>query len=214
MDLRELKTVLLWGLITTFIISTGCSAKKSKVPYYRTPNFTPYWLGKVPGSFHRIAHFETVDQEGNPVSDADFKNSIYVANFFFTGCAGICPKMTRHMKLVADSFVKDKRVKFISYSVDPERDSPARLGMYAEQYNIDARQWHLVTGNKAAIYELARKSYFAEEDIGFNKDSTEFLHTEHFMLVDREGHLRGLYNGTVALEMQRLRDDIQILLDE
>lgn len=216
MDLQALKTAFRFGM-TTLLISIGiiaCHNKVSEVPYYDTPDFTPLWLSKVPDSLHTISNFAFTDQDGNRISNTDFKGKIYVANFFFTGCPSICPSMTKNMKMVADTFIKNDDVKFISHSVDPERDSVTRLKLYADQYGVNANQWHMVTGNKTEIYSLARKSYFAEEDIGFNKDSTEFLHTEHFVLVDKNSRLRGIYNGTLVLEMQRLKDDIRILLNE
>lgn len=216
MDLQELKTVFRYGVIVIFIsILIACKIDEViRLPYYDSPDFTPLWYKNVPHSLHTISSFAFIDQNNNPISDADFKDKIYVANFFFTSCPSICPKMTKNMKAVADSFRNNEHVKFVSFSVDPQRDSAARLKLYANQYDIDDNQWHILTGNKADIYSLARKSYFAEEDIGFNKDSTEFLHTEHLLLVDRKSHLRGIYNGTLTLEMQRLQEDIKILLQE
>ena len=218
MGLQGLKTVYLYGAIVLLAISfLSCKKEESKrLPYYNTPDFTPTWLHKNDriDTLHSIAPFSFRDQEGNSITNASFKGKIYVANFFFTSCPGICPKMMKNMKKIADSFAKDDRVKFLSHSVTPDIDSVPRLLKYAGRFDIVARQWHLVTGKHTDIYTLARKSYFAEEEIGFNKDSTEFLHTEHFILVDGDGHLRGLYNGTVDLEMQRLCEDIRLLLKE
>jgi len=110
-----------------------------------------------------------------------------------------------------------KRIKeyfCLSYSVTPWIDSTQKLKKYAEFYNIIPGKWHLLTGDKSKIYELARKSYFAEEEIGFTKDSTEFLHTEHFVLVDASGRIRGIYNGTLSLETERLIGDIRKLQSE
>lgn len=105
----------------------------------------------------------------------------------------------------------DDKVMFISHSVLPEQDSVSQLKTYAGNFGVEDDRWHLVTGNRTEIYDLARKGYFAEESIGYNKDSSEFLYTEHFMLVDKEGHIRGLYNGTLQLEMDRIIDDIELL---
>jgi protein SCO1 len=88
------------------------------------------------------------------------------------------------------------------------------LNLYKKGNDITNKNWHFLTGNKADIYQLARQSYFAEEEIGYNKDSTEFLHTEHFILVDKKKRIRGIYNGTLALEMQQLITDIRVLRDE
>ncbi len=113
---------------------------------------------------------------------------------------------------VAETFEGNKNVMFISHSVTPDIDSVAVLKKYAEEHHINAMQWHLVTGDKNEIYELARQSYFAEREIGFQNSTNEFLHTEHFILVDGDGHIRGIYNGTLELEADRLIEDIKNLL--
>jgi protein SCO1/2 len=106
---------------------------------------------------------------------------------------------------------EDKNLVFLSYSVTPWIDNPALLKNYKEENKINNKKWHFLTGTKGNIYKLARQSYFAEEDIGFSKDSTEFLHTEHFILVDKTKRIRGIYNGTLTLEMQQLIEDIKTL---
>ena len=118
------------------------------------------------------------------------------------------------MEYVQNELSESEEVMFISHSVLPEVDSVEKLKTYTGNFDVDDSRWKFVTGNKAEIYDLARKSYFAEEDIGFNKDSTEFLHTEHFILVDRDYHIRGIYNGTIQLEMDRIIEDMKLLLSE
>lgn len=113
--------------------------------------------------------------------------------------------------LLAYSLIGLKNLVFLSFSVTPWIDNPNKLKKYKQDNEIKNPNWHFLTGTKGAIYKLARQSYFAEEDIGFSKDSTEFLHTEHFILVDKTKRIRGIYNGTLALEMQQLIDDIKIL---
>ena len=115
------------------------------------------------------------------------------------------------MKIVNDSLANDPNIVFLSYSVTPWIDKPYKLKKYMARNEIVHLNWQFLTGNKADIYKLARQSYFAEEDIGFSKDSTEFLHTEHFILVDKTKRIRGIYNGTLTLEMQQLVDDIKTL---
>jgi protein SCO1/2 len=193
--------------VATLLI--GCEQKYS-LPYYNTADLTPVWAAKQ-DTFHTIAPFSFTDQDGHGVSESDFRGKIYVANFFFTICPGICPKLTSNMKLVADEFRNDERVRFISHSVTPGIDSVPRLKKYADRFQIDSKQWRLVTGDKDDIYSLARSSYFAETEQGSKSD---FIHTEHFMLVDREGHVRGVYKGTLQPEMIRLADDIRALLSE
>ena len=118
------------------------------------------------------------------------------------------------MEYVQNSLIEYEDVLFLSHSVLPEIDTVEQLKRYTQNFDIDDKRWHFVTGNKAEIYQLARQSYFAEEEIGFNKDSTEFLHTEHFILVDRNKRIRGIYNGTILLEMDRIIEDIQLLYKE
>lgn len=196
----------------------ACGQQNKKVdtlPYYNTPDFTPLWLSKDEAKkkeLHTIRDFAFVDQMGNTVTQSDYEGKVYVADFFFTSCPSICPKLTNNLKAVSDSFKGEDKVMLISYSVTPWIDSMPRLQAYAENYEINPTQWHLVTGDKQEIYDLARKSYFAEEEPGFDRDSSEFLHTEHFVLIDQERHIRGLYNGTLALERERLIDDIKLLL--
>ncbi|MEY4930219.1 MAG: hypothetical protein RI909_943 [Bacteroidota bacterium] len=192
---------------------TACQ-QKSSLPYYHTADFTPYWEGEsnfTKDTLHTIAPFQFTNQEGEVVTDVTYKNKIYVADFFFTICPGICPKLTSNLKKVAEVFKENSEVMFISYSVTPDIDSVAQLKKYAQEHDIPS-SWNLVTGNKEEIYTLARQSYFAEREIGFQNATQEFLHTEHFILVDQEGHIRGIYNGTLELEASRLMDDIRLLL--
>lgn len=216
MGLQGLKTVFQYGLtvLGISIALMSCSTKKSVVPYYNTPDFTPFWLTNVPDTLHTISAFSLTDQRGMPVSDKTVNNKIYIANFFFTKCLSICPKMMKHIKMLADSFRDNSNIAFLSFSVTPELDSVPQLHKYAELKHINDERWHLLTGNKSEIYSLARKSFFAEGDIGFNADSSEFLHTEHILLVDRNKHLRGVYNGTVLLDIEKLKEDIRELLKE
>lgn len=213
MALQALKTVLVFGLVILF---SSCEPKqKALLPYYNTPNFMPIWQGQdvfTKDTLHQVGDFNLTNQKGNLVSLDSVKGKIHIANFFFTSCSGICPKMTNNLQEVAKGFSDSKNMLFLSFSVTPEQDSVSVLKNYAQDFNITQPNWHLLTGSKNDIYELARKSYFAEEEPGFNRDSSEFLHTEHVLLVDENLHLRGIYNGTLRLEMQRLKEDINILL--
>jgi len=198
----------------------GCSGKQKFVtlPFYNTPDFTPQFISSINEKDQRITHtinsFSFTDQDGKTITDKDVEGKIHVANFIFTSCASICPTMTKHMKMVQKEFNSDKNVVLLSYSVTPWIDSVSRLKNYAMKNDINSFNWHLLTGNKGDIYKLARQSYFAEEDLGFTKDSTEFLHTEHILLVDKTKRIRGIYNGTLQLEMEQLIKDIKELEKE
>ncbi len=208
---------MLLPLLGSLLLVLGCKQehKYSKLPYYNTPDFTPLWDSAVSvDTLHQIGKFSFSDQSGAAVTEAAYANKIFVANFFFTTCAGICPRMTNNLSDVAKSFKANPDVRFASFSVMPESDSVAALKFYAAANNISAEQWHLLTGNKNDLYHLARQSFFVEEEAGFNKDSSDFLHTEHLVLVDKHGHIRGLYDGTLPLETERLTADIKTLLAE
>jgi protein SCO1/2 len=197
-------------IIITMLI-TSCR-QQSRLPWYNTADFTPSWENDIHLS-HRIPAFSFTDQDNTVVTEKTFDNKIYIANFFFTSCGSICPRMTTNLLKVQKAFPNNDHIGFISHTVTPWIDSVQRLKKYAERFDLDKR-WHLVTGEQGAIYRLARQSYFAEEEPGFTKDSTEFLHTEHILLVDRNKQIRGVYNGTLELEIDRLIEDIKELLKE
>lgn len=207
------------SFILIVVLLVSCSGKKeaSLLPYYNKPDFTPEFYSIKDADLavdHVIGPFSMTDQHGKQITQKDIDGKIHVANFIFTSCGSICPVMTTHMKLVQDKFRNNPDVLLLSYSVTPWIDSVTRLKMYAENNGINSPNWHLLTGNKAEIYSLARQAYFAEEDLGFTKDSTDFLHTEHILLVDRSKKIRGIYNGTLQLEIEQMINDIGELLKE
>lgn len=203
-------------ILIIFFIINGCSGNKvSELPYYDKPDFTPVWVkDNEADKLHKISDFSFIDQDGKKISQENFEGKIYLANFFFTTCPGICPTITKNLLKVQNAFISDSDIKIISHSVMPWSDSIVCLKNYEKTFNIKNGMWYLVTGSTSEIYELARKSYYAEEKAGYNSDSTEFLHTEHVLLIDRSGHLRGIYNGTIALDAERMIEDIKILKKE
>lgn len=196
----------------------GCITKKqSHLPYYNTPDFSPVFVAPDKAETtinHTISAFSFVDQNGDVVSDKTIEGKIHITNFIFTKCVNICPVMTKNMKAVAKEFMNDADVITLSFSVTPWIDTVPALKKYADDNSIQSSNWHLLTGNKAAIYTLARQSYFAEEDLGFTKDSADFLHTEHVLLIDKTKRIRGIYNGTLPLETEQLIKDVQLLKQE
>jgi protein SCO1 len=206
-------------LIFSFGWLTGCSPSRERLlPYFNTPDFTPLFLESKPDIeaqiTHRIGTFQFINQHNKTIDQSAIENKIHVANFIFTSCGSICPVMTDHMKLVQGALANDEKVVMLSFSVTPWIDDVARLNAYAERNNIQSKNWHLLTGKKSEIYTLARQSYFAEENLGFTKDSTEFLHTEHILLVDRAKRIRGIYNGTLKFDILQLIEDIKLLRKE
>ncbi|MCB0279195.1 MAG: SCO family protein [Calditrichaeota bacterium] len=202
-------------LTFTFVLFFSCSQKEETyLPYFISADFTPYWAAEHqfnPDTIHRVAPFSFTDQHGQTVNQTDFYGKIYVSDFFYTSCTSVCPTLTRNMKMVQDAFSTDSLVKIISHSVTPWIDSIPTLQLYAKSNEAIDGKWYFVTGEKSDIYRLARQSYFAEEESAYQKADDDFLHTEHFTLVDPSGHIRGVYNGTLELEVQRLIEDIRIL---
>ena len=200
------------------VVSCGTSLLEEQevadLPYYNEATFTPHWFtpdSAALDTFHRIPPFQLIDQEGEVITRATFAGRVYVADFFFTICPGICPKMTDNMKSLQDTFLHDEGVLLLSHSVMPERDSVAVLKRYAESKGVLSHKWHLVTGNRRMIYHLGRQAYFVEESLGLAAVEDEFLHTENFVLVDGRGFIRGIYNGLNHASVLRLIEDIRIL---
>jgi protein SCO1/2 len=155
-----------------------------------------------------------VDQEGKSFSEKNLDGKITVVDFFFTSCPGICPKMTTSMSKIQEQFKYDDHIQLISHSVTPDQDSVSVLADYAKKNNIQYSTWKLLTGDKEEIYNLGRKFYFVEEDLGENNDSSIFLHTENFVLIDENRIIRGIYNSLDPSSMQSLVEDINVLETE
>jgi len=160
--------------------------------------------------FHKIAPFSLTNQNGLTVTEKDYMNKIYVADFFFTTCPSICPKMTANMGLIQENIKTDNQVLLLSFSVTPEIDSVQQLKSYAIEKGVIDSKWNLLTGNKKEIYELARKSYLAVKTDGDGGEH-DMIHTENFILVDPEKRIRGFYDGTDINAMDELLSDIKVL---
>ena len=159
--------------------------------------------------YHKISDFKLTNQNGKEITQANFKDKIYVADFFFTTCQDICPVMTKNMYQLQEELKNDNQILLLSHTVIPEVDTVEKLKEYAIENNVDDSKWNLVTGDKKQIYELARKSYLAVEDSNYNE--YDMIHTENFMLIDKEKQIRGFYDGTNSEEINRLLKDIEIL---
>ncbi len=190
------------------------TAEIDTLPFYISPDFTPYWVGKTAAEYeriHTVADFAFTNQSGETISQETVKGKIYVTDFIFTACPGICPKMMNNMVKVQEAFKGDDNVLLLSHSVTPEIDSVKALKKFGERNGAIEGKWHLLTGERKAIYDIARKSYFADEDLGFSRDGNDFLHTENFILVDGQRRIRGIYNGVLPAEVDRLIEDIHTL---
>ena len=159
--------------------------------------------------YHKISDFKLTNQNGKEITQANYKDKIYVADFFFTTCQDICPVMTKNMYQIQEELKNDNQILLLSHTVIPEVDTVEQLKKYAIENNVDDSKWNLVTGDKKQIYELARKSYLAVEDSNYSQ--YDMIHTENFMLIDKERQIRGFYDGTNSEEINRLLKDIEIL---
>ncbi len=202
---------------------TGCNSSSENnsrvetLPYYDSAEFTPRWIDSNSSelqAFHKIPKFSLTNQNNDLITEKTFENKIYVADFFFTFCTGICPKMTDNMSLLQEEFKEDESVLLLSHSVTPDHDTPEVLQEYAEAKEIIPNKWHLVTGDRQEIYNLGRTAYFVEEDLGLEKEADDFLHTENFVLIDHNRHIRGIYNGLNKTAIAQLTTDIKTLRQE
>ncbi|EIJ38099.1 SCO family protein [Galbibacter orientalis] len=163
--------------------------------------------------YHKIAPFKLINQNGDTITEANYKDKIYVADFFFTTCLSICPMMTDNMVRIQEKIINDPEVMLLSHSVTPVIDSVPRLKAYAEEKGVVDSKWNMVTGDKKQIYNLARKSYLAVKTVG-DGGPFDMIHTENFILVDKEKQIRGFYDGTKEEDIQQLLHDIEVLKNE
>lgn len=207
-----------------FIVSVlvSCNTKKEVdkeliLPFFNSAEFTPEWIHKEDYNYkkiHQIPDFSLTNQEGKEITKKTYEEKIYVADFFFVSCPGICPILEKNMSKLQDKFKEDNEVLLLSHTVMPTKDSVSVLKQYAIDNDINSKKWNLVTGNKKQIYDLAREAYFADEDFVKTQDEDAFVHTENFILIDKKGRIRGVYNGTLAIDIERLIRHIEILKKE
>ncbi len=223
MNHKFVTLTLIWGLL----MGVGCNAPEPAtttsmtLPYYNEASFSPKWYNKptsVPADFHSIPAFTLQDQTGQTITEATFENKIYIANFFFTACPGICPMTMSNMKRLQAAFEEDGDILLLSHSVTPGEDDIPALRKFAEKTKALNNKWHLATGSRAEIYSLGKSAYFAEEDLGTTEAATSreeaFLHTESFLLIDKHRRIRGVYNGMNTASVSQLIEDVARLKAE
>lgn len=187
------------------------------LPYYDEESFTPNWLtlgSDEEIAFHKIPDFELINQLSDTITQKTFDHKIYITDFFFTTCPGICLAMTENMSKLQEEFKEDVEILFLSHSVTPSIDTVTELKKYAENNGVIDNKWHLVTGDQTEIYTLGRKHYFVENDLGVPKNIDDFLHTENFLLIDKKKHIRGIYNGLNRASIAQLIIDVEALKKE
>jgi protein SCO1/2 len=223
MELLRLKTVSLLriNIIFFYCISlAGCNEfkdKKKTLPFYNTADFTAQWINKVDPDYlniHTINKFSFYNQSGKITNQDSLDGHIYLANFFFSICPTICPAMMGNIGVVAHKFSKNNMVKLVSFSVMPSLDSVKTLNDYGLIHHIDPKKWYLLTGDKNEIYQLGRQSFFCEKRAGLVKSNTDFLHTDLLLLIDTKRRIRGVYNSLDNNQMQRVIEDVNILLKD
>lgn len=189
---------VLYFLSFVFLIACGGSAENEKEELEVFPA--------------ELSEFVLVDQDSNIITNETFKGKIYITDFFFTSCPSICPIMSAQMLRVYEEFEDHKDdILFLSHSIDPKRDSVDVLKAYEQKLGVSSDRWHFVTGGKEMIYGLAEQymvTAFPDESIPGG-----YEHSGYFILVDREGQVRGYYDGTLEEEVDELMVDLQILLD-
>lgn len=168
-------------------------------------------INKASGLMNNEYHFQ--NQKNEIKTFNDWKNKILVVDFFFTTCPTICPKMTRSLKQAAINFNNDSKVQMLSFTVDPQHDSSAKLLSYAQNMNATYSNWDFLTGEKKSIYKLARKEFFVTATDG-DGGPQDFIHSDKVMLIDRQDRIRGYYDGTSQSEVQQLISDIKKLKNE
>jgi protein SCO1 len=184
--------------------------------YYKVDREHPKSLPVLGEGDHRVRQFSFINQEGQTITHEDVKGKIYVVEFFFTTCKGICPKMNENMSKVYQAFRGHKDVQILSHTVDPKKDTVQAMKAYSLRFDADPNQWLFLTGDKKELYDMARYSYLvtASDDTATADIQADFIHTDRFVLVDRTGHIRGQYVGTDKASVNKLIDDIRELLKE
>lgn len=209
----------IYSLLFLFCFMFNCNSSKKEseenlkafyLPYFNTPELTPDWTNK----YHKIPFFSFTNQNGKIITNDYYKGKIQIADFFFTTCPGICPKLTKNMYNIQEYYKSDSNIRLVSFSVMPWVDKVEQLKNYSIANKVDSLKWNLLTGDKDKIYDLARNGYFADENYYKNQDKSEFIHTENFILVDHNGFIRGVYNGTIEFDIERLKRHILILKKE
>ena len=210
-----LGVLLLFSIITIALFYNALLPKKT-LPVY-TPSMVNEELVDTTVQYiaknHFISNFSFVNQNGKTITQKDYEGKIYVADFFFTTCGSICPKMTTNLAEVQKAFINNPKVMLLSHSVLPDIDSVPVLKAYAIKNGVNDKKWNLVTGDKKEIYSMARKSYLAVKQ-GKPSELYDMVHTENFVLIDTKKRVRGFYDGTKKEDVQRLIGDINFLCED
>lgn len=207
--------LILFSVVTISLFYSALKPKKT-LPIYNPADVNPELVDSTvqyKSKYHTIADFSFVNQNGDTITQKNYEGKIYVADFFFTTCGSICPKMSTNLVEVQKAVLNNPKVMLLSHTVFPEVDSVSVLKAYAIKYGVVDSKWNLVTGDKKEIYTMARKSYLAVK-LGRPDQLYDMVHTENFVLVDQKRRVRGFYDGTNKEDVKRLLEDIEFLSQE
>lgn len=184
--------------------------------FYRVTREAPKKLNILGNPGHKVGDFSFTNQEGQTVSLANVDGKIRVVNYFFTTCKGICPRMNENMTKVYQAYRGNNDVLIMSHTVDPKKDTVGAIKAYSLRFDADPKQWLFLTGDKKALYQMAREEYLVTvvDDTATVDIEADFIHSERFILVDKGGRIRGQYNGLNNGEVNQLIGDIKELLKE
>ena len=206
--------VYLKGFLIFLVLISGCESKK--LPYYGEQEVIKKVVdGKEVEQtiYPVIPDFSFINEDGEVVTEKDFKNKVYVADFFFVTCPTICPVMKKNMLTVYNEYKENPEVKILSHTIDPEHDTPEVLKKYATDLGISGKMWQFVTGDKEKIYDIGQKHYM----VSALEDSSQaggYIHSGAFVLIDKDRHIRGMYDGTTEEGTAKLIQDLAVLLKE
>ncbi|MCD0464440.1 SCO family protein [Flavobacterium sp. ENC] len=207
--------LILFSVVTISLFYSALKPQKT-LPIYNPADVNPELVDSTiqyKSKYHTIADFSFVNQNGDTITQKNYEGKIYVADFFFTTCGSICPKMTTNLADVQKAVLNNPKVLLLSHTVFPEVDSIPVLKAYAIKHGVVDSKWNLVTGDKKEIYTMARKSYLAVK-MGRPDQLYDMVHTENFVLVDQKRRVRGFYDGTNKEDIKRLLADIDFLCQE
>ncbi|MXO07309.1 MULTISPECIES: SCO family protein [Flavobacterium] len=207
--------LIVFSVVTISLFYSALKPKKT-LPIYNPADVNPELVDSTiqyKSKYHTIADFSFINQNGDTITQKNYEGKIYVADFFFTTCGSICPKMSTNLVDVQKAVLNNPKVMLLSHTVFPEVDSVSVLKAYAIKYGVVDSKWNLVTGDKKEIYKMARKSYLAVK-MGRPDQLYDMVHTENFVLVDQKRRVRGFYDGTNKEDVKRLLEDIEFLSQE
>ena len=207
--------LIVFSVVTISLFYSALKPKKT-LPIYNPADVNPELVDSTiqyKSKYHTIADFSFINQNGDTITQNNYEGKIYVADFFFTTCGSICPKMSTNLVDVQKAVLNNPKVMLLSHTVFPEVDSVSVLKAYAIKYGVVDSKWNLVTGDKKEIYKMARKSYLAVK-MGRPDQLYDMVHTENFVLVDQKRRVRGFYDGTNKEDIKRLLEDIEFLSQE